>query len=90
MTTAITIARNNAVEVLPNTPRYKSRFKIRSASSNKLYLVSYDAASGAGYWVCSCPGCIIHGQCKHLTSMGLRGRKFGKNQLSKQEVSALR
>jgi hypothetical protein len=52
-------------------------------------MVSYDAAPNAGYWTCSCRGNISHGQCKHLTNMGLMGRKFGKNILSKQEVDAL-
>lgn len=69
----------NAVEVLPDTDRYKVRYKVRSESSNNLYLISFDASPGAGYWVCSCRGCISHGQCKHLTAAGLKGRKFGKD-----------
>lgn len=67
-----------AVQVLPDTDRYKCRFTVRSASSNSLYMISYDAAPNAGYWVCSCRGCVSTGQCKHLTSLGLKGRKFGK------------
>jgi hypothetical protein len=80
----------NAVEVLPDTERYKCRFKIRSASSNKLYLVSYDAAPNAGYWTCSCRGNIAHGNCKHLSSIGLRGRKFGKITLEESIQKALK
>ncbi len=68
-----------AVESFPDTERYKMRFNIRSESSNALYRVSFDAADGAGYWTCSCPGNIRHGQCKHLTAMGLQGRRFGKD-----------
>jgi len=86
---AIALKQQHAVDVLPDTDRYKCRFKIRSRSSNKMYLVSYDAAAGAGYWTCSCPGNIIHGQCTHLTEMGLQGRKYGKNQLTKSQVEAL-
>jgi hypothetical protein len=68
-----------ALEVLPDSDRYKCRFKIKSASSNKLYLISFDAAPNAGYWTCSCPGNIRYGQCKHLTAIGAQGRKFGKD-----------
>lgn len=71
--------RRNAIEGLPDTERYKMRFTIGSASSNRVYMVSYDAAPNAMYWTCSCRGNISHGQCKHLTAMGLNGRRFGKN-----------
>jgi hypothetical protein len=71
-----------AVAVLEDTPRYKCRIQVKSASSNNLYLVSYDQAENAGYWVCSCRGCISTGQCKHLTALGLKGRKFGKTPLN--------
>ena len=68
---------SSAVEVLPDTERYKVRFKVKSSSSNSLHLVSYDSAPGAGYWVCSCLGYRRYGQCKHLTAAGLKGRKYG-------------
>jgi hypothetical protein len=71
-----------AVECLPDSDRYKVRFKVRSASSNSLYLVSYDNAPGAQYWTCSCRGNIRHGQCHHLSDLGLRGRKFGRQSLA--------
>lgn len=79
MTTAIeTIeAPSNAVQIFADTPRYKCRFTIRSESSDRLYMVSFDAAPGACWWVCSCPGCIRHGGCKHLDAMGAKGRKYG-------------
>jgi len=71
-----------AVEVLPDSDRYKVRFKVRSASSNRLYLVSWDNAPGAQWWTCSCRGNIRHGQCKHLTAAGLKGRRYGHQRLS--------
>ena len=69
----------SAVEVLPDSDRYKCRFKVKSQSSNSLYLISYDNAVGS--WTCSCRGNISHGQCKHLTAAGLKGRKFGRSKL---------
>jgi hypothetical protein len=68
-----------ALERLPDTDRYKCRFKVRSQSSNQLYLISFDAAPGALCWKCSCPGCVAHGQCKHLTACGLKGRPYGRD-----------
>ena len=44
----------NALEILPDNDRYKCRFEIRSESSDSVYRVAFDAAPGAGYWVCSC------------------------------------
>lgn len=73
--------KRQAVELLPDSDRYKVRFKVRSGSSNRLHLVSYDNAPGAQYWTCSCMGNIRHGQCKHLTAAGLKGRKFGRQSL---------
>jgi hypothetical protein len=80
-TTLMANIRRNAVELLPDSDRYKVRFKVRSASSNSLYMISYDNAPGAQYWTCSCRGNIRHGQCKHLTAAGLKGRKFGRQSL---------
>jgi hypothetical protein len=77
----MTRIRSTAVELLPDSDRYKVRFKVRSASSNQLYLISYDNAPGAQYWTCSCRGNIRHGQCKHLTAAGLKGRAYGRQSL---------
>jgi len=74
--------KSTAVEVLPDSGRYKVRFKVRSESSNQLYLISYDNAPGAQYWTCSCRGNIRHGQCKHLSAAGLKGRAFGRTSLN--------
>jgi hypothetical protein len=70
-----------AVELLPDSDRYKVRFKVPSSSSNRLYLVSFDNAPGAQYWTCSCFGNRRHGQCHHLSDLGLKGRKFGHQSL---------
>ena len=75
------IYNGNAVEVLPDSDRYKCRFKVRSGSSNRLYLISFDSAPGAGYWTCSCRGNISHGDCKHLKAVGVKGRKIGSQML---------
>lgn len=68
-----------SVQIFPDTDRYKCRFTVKSESSDRLYMISFDAAQGAGYWTCSCRGNIAHGQCKHLTAIGAKGRKFGKD-----------
>ena len=82
MAVSLATIQANAVELLPDSARYKVRFKVRSESSNNLYLVSYDSAPGAGYWTCSCRGNIRHGSCKHLEANGLRGRKYGRTALN--------
>ena len=68
-----------ALKTLGDDGRYKCRFEIRSGTSDRVYRISFDAAPGAGYWKCSCMGNIRHGKCKHLTAMGLPGRKTGKS-----------
>lgn len=66
-----------ATRTFPDSDRYKGGFGVNSESSNKIYKISFDAAQGAMWWTCSCPGNIIHGQCKHLTACGLKGRRSG-------------
>jgi len=77
----LTKIKASAVEILPDSDRYKVRFKVKSSSSNSLYLISFDNAPGSQWWTCSCPGNIRHGQCKHLTACGLKGRAAGHQQL---------
>lgn len=76
-----TLYTGTAVEVFPDTERYKCRFTVRSSSSNYLHMISFDAALNAGYWTCSCRGNLRHGECKHLRYAGLKGRKFGQKML---------
>lgn len=66
----------HAVVVYPDSSRYKGGFGVRSASSDRIYKISFDTAQSC--WACSCPGGIRHGSCKHLESCGLRGRKYGR------------
>lgn len=81
------IFQKRAIEILPDTDRYKCRVKVRSESSNSIYLVSFDAAPNAHYWTCSCRGNIAHGHCKHLTALGVKGRKFGRSELEYKPVT---
>ena len=67
----------NAVDTYPDTARYNGGVAIRSESSSSGYKISFDAAPGAMYWTCSCPGNIRHGDCKHLRAIGLKGRRYG-------------
>lgn len=62
----------------PDSDRYKFGFGVASQSSGRIYKISFDCAPGALYWTCSCMGNTRYGQCKHLTSCGLRGRGSGK------------
>ena len=77
------VFKSQAIEVLPNSDRYKCSVKIRSESSNQIYMVSFDTAISA--WVCSCRGCVSRGSCKHLESLGVKGRKFGRSELEFHE-----
>ena len=80
-TTALAIQPpKHAIAIYPDSQRYKCGFGVKSESSHNIYKISFDAAAGAKYWTCSCRGNIAHGQCKHLTAAGLKGRKFGKDE----------
>lgn len=57
--------------------RYVGGFLVPSSDGTRNYKICFDLA--ALCWSCSCPGAISHGQCKHLSACGLKGRKFGKN-----------
>ena len=65
----------DVIATLPDTPRFKNRIDVRSDHSGRVYRVSYDNAPGAGYWSCSCMGCVTHGTCRHLEEIGVSGRK---------------
>jgi hypothetical protein len=64
-TSAITIRKPPGSRPLPDNAQWKNRFEIRSASSNRVYTVAQNKASGK--WGCSCPGYLAHRNCKHLT-----------------------
>ena len=66
----------NAIQIYQDAPRARFGFGVASSSSGRIYKISFDDAPGALYWRCSCAG-IRYGQCKHLTSCGLKGRAGG-------------
>lgn len=70
-------APQTAVESYPDSKRYKGGFGVHSESSDAIHKISFDTATMC--WTCSCRGNIRWGQCKHLSSLALRGRKFGRN-----------
>ncbi len=58
-------------KVEPDDGRFVNKFHVNSASSDRVYRISYDKSPGAGWWICSCMAGISRGTCKHLTSIGL-------------------
>ncbi len=79
--TKITFSPPAGAITYPDSSRYKGGFGVRSSSGNKIYKISFDAAPAMHCWVCSCPGNISHGQCKHLSALGLKGRKYRNQQM---------
>lgn len=57
--------------VEPDDKRWKNKFHVNSATSNRVYRIAYDASPGASWWMCSCAGARTHGSCKHLEAIGL-------------------
>lgn len=49
---------------LPDNAQWTNRFEIRSSSSNRVYVVAMNKATGK--WGCSCPGYCSKRKCKHL------------------------
>lgn len=58
---------------LPDNDQWRYRIQIRSATSNRIYVVSQNKKKK--HWGCSCPGYKIHRKCKHLEAMGLPGNE---------------
>ena len=61
-------------ELLPDKPPYHLRIRFHSESSGKQYTVSLLCGPESNYFVCSCPGAVNRGDCKHLREIGLWGR----------------
>lgn len=53
----------------PDNKLWENRFKIKSSSSKRLYLVARNKETQK--WSCSCPGWLSHRKCKHLTAMDI-------------------
>jgi hypothetical protein len=54
---------------LPDNGTHTNRFEIKSASSDRKYIIAQKKATGS--WGCSCPGWIRNRNCKHLKALGL-------------------
>jgi hypothetical protein len=61
----------NKNTILPDNAQWKNRFEVRSASSNRIYIISQNIAKG--HMGCSCPGWRTRRNCKHLIALGLPG-----------------
>lgn len=53
--------------LLPDNERWTNRFEVKSASSDRRYVIAQQRADGV--WGCSCPGWTHHRKCKHLTDV---------------------
>lgn len=69
MSTDLTLPRGS--EKLPDAKGWTNRFTLKSATSDRLYIVAQRETSGE--WGCSCPGWRVHRKCKHLRTLGLIG-----------------
>lgn len=69
--------------MLPDEGCHKLRLKVPNSSGTRYYLVSFLSGPNSNYFQCSCPGCITHGNCKHLSAMGLWGRAHRDRALQK-------
>ncbi len=62
-----TILEELGAVLMEDSATHQCRIEIRSASSNRAYVVSRRKGGG---WECSCPGWIFkHKDCKHITAM---------------------
>jgi hypothetical protein len=55
--------------LLPDNKLWTNRFEVRSATSNRVYIVSQNKKKR--FWGCSCQGWIRWRRCKHLKALGL-------------------
>lgn len=62
---AIVIRPPSGSKRLPDNNLWTNRFEIRSASSNRVYIVAQNKATGK--MGCSCPSYLTRRYCKHLT-----------------------
>jgi hypothetical protein len=67
----------------PDSGPHKLRMDVPSSGGDRYYRVSFLSGPNSNYFQCSCPGCIRHGQCKHLTAMGLWGRAHSARALAR-------
>lgn len=63
------VVRINSDVALPDKNEWINRFEIKSATSNRVYVVAQHKTKR--HWGCSCPGWITQRHCKHLRAIGL-------------------
>ena len=63
------VLRVDSSVVLPDNNQWRFRFEIKSASSDRVYVIAQNVAKK--HWGCSCPGYITRRKCKHLEALGL-------------------
>lgn len=63
------VLRVPAGDRLPPNDQWENRFEIRSASSNRIYVVAQHRTKR--HWACSCPGWKTQRNCKHLRTLSL-------------------
>lgn len=73
---AATIATQIGSTLLPDNDRWTNRFEIKSASSDRRYVIAQQRHDGE--WGCSCPGWRHHRKCKHLTDVLRRLAKLAE------------
>lgn len=54
---------------LPDHKQWINRFIVRSRDSGTVYTISQHRDKR--FWSCSCTGCVIHKNCKHLRALDL-------------------
>lgn len=64
MPSEIIVRQPRDAKTLPDNGQWEKRFEIRSESSNRVYIVARNKATGR--WGCSCPGYLSNRKCKHL------------------------
>jgi len=72
---------------LEDNAQWQNRFEIKSASSNRVYIIAQNKDSGL--WGCSCPGYLSNRRCKHLVDgCGLPESKIhGRNQFAAKKAA---
>lgn len=65
--------RVNQSLILPDNNQWQFRFEVKSASSNRIYVIAQNKKRK--HWACSCPGWKRHRKCKHLSAIGVPNKE---------------
>ena len=66
---AIILYKPRGAVTLPDNDQWENRFEVRSATSDRVYIVAQNKKKR--HFACSCPGWKRHRKCKHLEAVGL-------------------